>query len=254
MDLGVTDKTALVTGATSGIGRRIAATLSAEGARVIVAYHSAEEEATKLANELGGTDGRALAVRYALDDPESTTAVLAVAGDHWADVDIVVANAVRMMGRRRGRDVHFEDVPPAEWEPVIHQNLAPTVRLIQLLLPGMRRRGWGRIALMSSHIATDGHWGQEFYGAAKSGLHGFARSLSWDAAPDGVLVNVVCPGLTLTERALAGLPAELREQEARRTASGRLSTPAEVARVVAFICSAANGNMTGETITVAGGR
>jgi NAD(P)-dependent dehydrogenase (short-subunit alcohol dehydrogenase family) len=254
MDLGIADKTALVSGATSGIGKHIARVLAAEGARVVVAYFRQEEEAGKLANELGAADGRALAVRYDLADPEPTLAALAAAGDRWDEIDILVANAVRMMPRRRSPGTHFEEVSAAEWQPVVTENLVGAVRLTQLVLPGMRDRGWGRIALLSSHIAEDGHFGQEFYGAAKCGLHGFARSLSWDAGPSGVLVNVVSPGLTLTERALAGLPARLRDEEAKRTATGRLTMPEETAAVIAFVCSAANGNMTGETFTVAGGR
>jgi 3-oxoacyl-[acyl-carrier protein] reductase len=168
-------------------------------------------------------------------------------------VDVLVANAMRW-GRRRGPGERFEDVAPADWMPVIAENLAPTVRTTQLAVAGMRAAGWGRIALISSHVATDGHHGQEFYGAAKAGLHGFARSLAWDVGPDGVLVNVVCPGLTLTRRVSTGLPEAVRQRETARTASGQLSRAEDIAAAVVFLCSAANRNITGEVLTVAGGR
>jgi 3-oxoacyl-[acyl-carrier protein] reductase len=249
MRLGLAGKTVLVTGATGGIGREIARAFVAEGARVALGYRTNAEAADKLAAELGG----AVAVRYALDDHGSPATAVAEVRERWGDIDVFVANAMRW-GKRRPPEVHVEEVPPAEWEPVVAHNLAPVIRGAQLVLPGMRRRGWGRIALISSHVAVDGQRGQEFYGAVKAGLHGFARSLAWDAGPDGILVNVVAPGLTLTERVRTGLPAQVRDRETARTPTGRLSSAEEIANAVVFLCSDANGNITGETLTVAGGR
>jgi 3-oxoacyl-[acyl-carrier protein] reductase len=140
------------------------------------------------------------------------------------------------------------------WRPFLRDNLDQTVATALAVIPGMRRRGWGRIVLVSSHVTTDGRRGQEFYAAAKAALHGFCRSLAWDVGPDGILVNVVCPGLTTTEGVLTDLPAEVRDRERAHTPTGRLSTPEDVANTVVFLCSAANGNVSGETVTVAGGR
>jgi len=253
MDLGLSDRTVLVTGATGGIGQAVTRAFAAAGARVAIAYRSARETAEKLAADVEAMGVAALPVRYALDEPDSAARAVAAVEEHLGGVDVLVANAVRW-GRRREPGTHFDDVPTAEWEPVIAENLAPTIRTVQRVLPGMRRRGWGRVALISSHVAVDGLRGQEFYGAAKAGLHGFARSLAWDAGPDGVLVNVVCPGLTTTERVLTGLPVPIREREIGHTPTGRLSSPEDVAGAVVFLCSAANGNITAETLTVAGGR
>ncbi|QKW21685.1 SDR family oxidoreductase [Kitasatospora sp. NA04385] len=253
MDLGLRDRTVLVTGATGGIGRAVARAYAAEGARVAVAYRSGREEAEKLAAELGAADDRAFALPYDLEDPASPGRAVAAVAERWGALDVLVASAVRW-GRRRTPGTPFEEVPEEDWLPVVQQNLAPTIRTVQGAVAGMRARGWGRIVLISSHNALGGNRGQEFYGAAKAGLHGLARSLMWDLTGTDVLVNVVCPGLTTTDRVVTGLPEPVRTRESAATPSGRLSTPEEVARAVLYLGSAANGNVTGESLTVAGGR
>ncbi|MEV6210119.1 SDR family oxidoreductase [Kitasatospora sp. NPDC051914] len=253
MDLGLTGRTVLVTGASAGIGRHTARAFAAEGARVAITYRTGGERARALAEELGAAAGRALAVPYDLGEPSSVDAALAEVERCWGGVDVLVANALRR-GRRRPPGSRTEQVPAGEWQPLLRDNLEQTLRTVQLVLPGMRARGWGRVALLSSHLARDGAPGQEFYAAGKAALHGFARSLAWDAGPDGVLVNVVSPGLTRTDGVLADLPAEVRERETLRTPTGRLSTPDDVARTIAFLCSAANGNITGSVVDVSGGR
>jgi 3-oxoacyl-[acyl-carrier protein] reductase len=253
METNLAGRSVLITGATGGIGQAIARAFGAEGARVAVAYHEAKDAALRLAEELGSAEGRALAVHYALDRPGSPEQAVAEVTEAWGEVDILVANAMRW-GTRRTPGIVLEDVPAGEWEPVIGENLLPTVRTVQLAVPSMRRRGWGRIVLISSHIAADGRRGQEFYGAAKAGLHGFARSVAWDLGASGILVNVVAPGLTLTRRVAEGLPEAVRTGEQAATPTGRLSSPEDVANAVVFLCSSANGNITGEVLTVSGGR
>ncbi|WP_035847265.1 SDR family NAD(P)-dependent oxidoreductase [Kitasatospora azatica] len=253
MRLGLENRVVLVTGATSGIGREVARAFSREGAKVAVAYRNDQEAAERLAVELGGQRDDSFAVRYALDDPASPAHVVGAVEERWGRLDVLVANAVQW-GVRRTPGTHFENVPEQDWLPVVDGNLAPVIRTVQHAIPGMRSRGWGRIALISSHNALGGNRGQEFYGAAKAGLHGLTRSLMWDLGGDGVLVNVVCPGLTVTERMLAGLPQPVRDREIQATPTGRLSLPQDIADSVVFLCSEANGNITGESLTVAGGR
>ncbi|WP_328406272.1 SDR family oxidoreductase (plasmid) [Streptomyces sp. NBC_00390] len=253
MELGLAGRAVLVTGGSRGIGRAVARAFAAEGALTGITYHRDEEAARDLAQELGSAEGRALAVRYVLGEPDSATAAVLAIEKAWGRLDVVVANAAELGGRRRP-GVHCEDVPADEWQRLMDANLAGTLRTVQAGLPPMRRAGWGRIVLVSSHITRDGAPGQEFYGAAKAALHGFARSLTWDVSADGVLVNVVCPGLTLTQGVAADLPASVREGEAGRTPTRRLSTPEEVAAAVLFLGSPANGHINGEAITVAGGR
>ncbi|KMS77309.1 hypothetical protein ACM01_01365 [Streptomyces viridochromogenes] len=252
MDLGLTDRTVLVTGATRGIGRAVAHAMAAEGARVVVTYRRAKEAADLLVADLGGPD-RALAVRYALDEPDSLDEAVSEAARWRGSVDVLVANA-HQRAARRPPGTRFEDVPSAEWGASLSHNLAGTVRTAQQVLRGMRERGWGRIVLLSSHLATHGRSGQEVYGAGKAALHGLARSLAWETGPDGVLVNVVAPGLTLTEGVLEALPGAVREQERERTPTGRLSAPDAVAAAVVFLASGANANISGQVLHVDGGR
>ncbi|MFJ5712539.1 SDR family NAD(P)-dependent oxidoreductase [Streptomyces sp. NPDC093105] len=253
MDMGLEGRRVLVTGGSSGIGAAVARAYAAEGARVALTYREDRDAGERLARELGSGQGRAMAVRYSLGEPGTVESAVAEVGEAWGGVDVLVANAVRWAPRRAPGD-HFEDVAPHEWTAFLGDNLAPTLRTVQLAVAGMRERSWGRVVLMSSHVALDGHRGQEFYGAAKSALHGFARNLAWDVGPHGVLVNVVCPGLTTTERVRHGLPPEIRERERANTPTSRLSSPQDIAAMALFLGSAANGNTTGQVVTVAGGR
>ncbi|MFH8805347.1 SDR family NAD(P)-dependent oxidoreductase [Streptomyces sp. NPDC017936] len=253
MDMGLTGRRVLVTGGSSGIGAAIARAYAEEGARVALTYRGGGEAAERLARELGSDRDAVMATRYSLGEPDTVESTVATVTERWGGVDVLVANAVRWAPRRTP-GTRFEEVACGDWRGFLDDNLAPTLRTVQLVVAGMRARSWGRIVLISSHVALDGHRGQEFYGAAKSALHGFARSLAWDVGPDGVLVNVVCPGLTTTERVLTGLPDEIRERELRSTPTGRLSSPEDIAGAVLFLGSAANANTTGQILTVSGGR
>jgi 3-oxoacyl-[acyl-carrier protein] reductase len=252
MDLGLGDKRVLVTGGTGGIGRAIVHAFAAEGAHVAFTYRTSVDAASRLAASLGN-GARTLSVRYDLADAGSMASAVAQIDSAWGGVDVLVTAAVQWSTLGPFLEQPFDVAPEDAWLPLLRVNLEGHIRTVQHVLPGMRARRWGRIALLSSYHATEGTRGSEFYGAAKAGLHGFMRGLAWDAGADGVFVNAIAPGLTLTDQIRTRVTPERLAGEAARSPSGRLSTPEDVARVVTFVCSEANGNVTGEVIPVTGG-
>ncbi|MFI6850152.1 SDR family oxidoreductase [Kitasatospora sp. NBC_00085] len=250
MDLGLADKRVLVTGATRGIGRATAKAFAAEGARVAVTYLKSKEAADKLVEELGGAD-RASAHRYDLADPQSIAETVAAVEEAWGGVDVLVANAQTWVWMNPEDMVPYQEFPMDFWLGRYRENVEGHLWTVRQALGGMRERGFGRIVLLSSVTAMHGNPGSEIYSAAKASLHGFVRGLMWTG--DGVLANVVAPGGTITESLEAVDPA-LLEKAVAETPSGRLSTADEVARLIVFLGSAANGNTSGQVIHPAGGR
>lgn len=252
MDFGLDGRTVLVTGATGAIGSAVAEAFSAHGARVAIGYAQDKDGAQALADRLGGPAGGALAVRCRIGEPDAEESAFRTVQEAWGGVDVLV-DAAMAAGGLRPPGARFEDLPPREWEPFVSGNLAHTLRMVQLVLPGMRSAGWGRLVLVSSVVARIGKPGREFYGTVKSGLDGLLSSLVWDLQGSGVLANTVSPGLTLTP-AVAAMPAERRRAEEAITPTGRLTTPQDVAAAALFLGSAANGNITGQDLAVTGGR
>jgi 3-oxoacyl-[acyl-carrier protein] reductase len=255
MDLGLEDKRVLVTGGTRGIGRATALRFAAEGARVAITYHESAEVAAKLVADLGGPD-RALAVRYDLRDLATVESAVETVTGAFGGIDVLVANALWFRWGEPDDDLLFEDRDTDRWTARFRANTEGHMRTVQLVLGGMKENGWGRIVLLSSVTAFYGRSRSELYSSAKTAMHGFARSLMWTR--HGVLANVVAPGATMTESMAEILldPATkaLVDREIEQTPSGRLSEPDEVAKLIVFLGSAANGNVNGEIIHTAGGR
>lgn len=247
MDTGLSRRTALVTGGSRGIGRAVAEVLAAEGANVAITYRSDADAAGAVVAGIEADGGRALAVPMSLGDRDSVAAAARAAADAFGGVDVLVANAVQWPTQRpdEGR---FENIGADFWREMIAANVEGTVATVDAVLPAMRERGWGRIVLISSAVAEEGVPGPSPYGVAKSAYPGIARQLAWDAGRDGILVNVVGTGFTVTERNRERFGDDVREQVAVRTPSRRLSGPGDVAKLVVFLGSEANANITGETV------
>ncbi|MEW9549647.1 SDR family NAD(P)-dependent oxidoreductase [Nonomuraea sp. NPDC050783] len=232
----------LITGGSSGIGAATALAYAATGARVTITYNSGADRAAALVKRIEADGGQAAAVHLDLEDHATIAPAVAQAGP----VDALVANAVRW-GTIMPNSIPFEEVPAAEWSAALHANVVGNALLVRAALPGMRRRGFGRIVFVSSGAAEEGLPGPGPYGTAKMALHGMARALAWEAGRDGILVNVAVAGLTVTE-AERPVPAHVLDEIAARTPTRRLSTAEDLAALIVFLGSAANRNVTGELV------
>ncbi|GAA0364139.1 SDR family oxidoreductase [Actinoallomurus spadix] len=236
--LSLTGRTALVTGGAGGIGTAICADLAGLGARVVVA--DLDEDAAR-ATAAALPD--AVAERVDLADPASIDDLAGRVGR----ADVLVHNA--------GVSVvePFVDGDPASWDLMWKINLRAPMYLTRLLLPGMR--GWGRLVFISSDGARAGSGGEGAYAATKAGLFGLAKTLAREAARQGVTSNVVCPGPTDTpmQRAIAEHHPGLVDRLARQIPLRRIGRPADVAGLVAFLCTDRAGYITGQTLSVSGG-
>jgi NAD(P)-dependent dehydrogenase (short-subunit alcohol dehydrogenase family) len=214
---------------------------------VAITYHDNEDAARATAGAVEETGGSAMTLRLALEDPGSIAAGVNEVVARWRRIDVLVAGAVQWP-TDRAEGGRAEALPLDRWDEGLRVNLEGTIATINAVLPAMRAGGWGRIVLISSGVAEEGLPGPSPYGVAKSGLHGLARQLTWDVGRDGILVNVVAAGFTVTERNLSFFPDSVREQVAANTPSQRLSSPEEVASLITFLGSGANANLTGEIV------
>ncbi|GAA4454889.1 SDR family NAD(P)-dependent oxidoreductase [Phytohabitans houttuyneae] len=247
MDLGLNGRTVIVTGATGGIGRHIARGFAAEGARVVLTYHSGKEAAERLAGDLD-----AVAVRYALDEPDSAADLVREVLDRTGRIDVLVNNAVQWGGEALSEGP-FESLAEESWLSVVRPNVEGAIQLTRAVAPAMRERRFGRLVHISSSIATDGMAGGEYYGAAKAALHGFSRSVAFNLGRDGdILSNVVMPGLTRTDTN-GHIVDAAGDAYAAFSPLGRLLDAAEVAGTVVYLGSAANTGVNGQVVAVTGG-
>lgn len=248
MDLGIEGKTALVTGATQGIGKSVAKRFAAEGAKVALTYRGQKEKAEAVAAEIEKAGGRAIALYMDLGDDASIRACVAETERQLGGIDILINNATRYQefGRKGEK---FEDVSDDIWRPVLRHTIEGTYLLIQLALPHMRKNKWGRIVNTSSGIAERGFAGRGTYGASKAALHGLTFSLAKEVGPEGIFVNCVIPGLIPGDRTLDELPQAIRDNAARNSGIGRLLTADEIAMPILYLGSAANTAMTAQIVS-----
>jgi len=238
----LTGKTALVTGASGGIGRAIAVALHAQGAKVgLSGTRSAVLDA--LAGELGAG---ALPLPCDLGDPAATDALIGRAEAALGQVDILVNNAGLT---RDGLAMRMKD---DDWQAVLDVNLTAGFRLARAALRGMTRRRWGRIVGITSIVGVTGNPGQANYAASKAGMIGMSKALAAEVASRNVTVNCVAPGFIVTPMTDA-LADRQREELTRRIPAGRLGASEDVAACVVFLASEEAGYMTGQTLHVNGG-
>ena len=239
----LTGKTALVTGATGGIGGAIARALHAQGAHVVLSG-TREAVLKEVAAELGE---RTSTVVANLSDPESVDGLIAAAEEAaGAPVDILVANAGIT---RDGLMLRMKD---EDWEQVIKVNLESYFRLSRAALKGMMKRRWGRIIGITSVVGVTGNPGQANYAASKAGMIGFSKALAQEVASRNVTVNTVAPGFIASPMTDALNDAQ-REAILTKIPSGRLGTGDDVAAACVYLAGDAGAYVTGQTLHVNGG-
>ena len=230
-------KTALVTGASRGIGRAIAVELANAGASVVVGYRTGREEGEALAQEIGGR-----AVQADVSLPEEAARLVEEAGD----LDILVNNAGLT------RDGVLARMSDDDWRAVLETNLSSVFYTCRAVTRGMMKRRAGAIVNVSSIVGVHGNWGQANYAASKAGIIGFTKSLAQELGSRGVRANVVAPGYVKTQLTDV-IPQEARAKMLDLTPLGRLGEPENVAGAVRFLCSDEATFITGVVLLVDGG-
>jgi 3-oxoacyl-[acyl-carrier protein] reductase len=230
-------KTALVTGASRGIGRAIATELAEAGASVVLGYRTGRDEAESLAAEVGGR-----AVQADVASPEDAARLVEEAGD----VDILVNNAGLT------RDGLLARMSDDDWRVVIETNLSSVFYTCRAVCRPMMKRRAGAIVNVSSIVGVHGNWGQTNYAASKAGIIGFTKSLARELGSRNIRANVVAPGYVKTQLTDV-LPEEATQAMLQATPLGRLGEPADVAGAVRFLCSDEASFITGEVVLVDGG-
>ena len=238
-----TDRTtALVTGASRGIGRAIATRLAADGL-LVVGTATSDAGAAAIDAALGD-NGAGLVLR--IDDDEAAEAGVKDLLARFASPAVLVNNAGIT------RDNLLLRMSPAQWSAVVDANLNGLYRVTRPLLRGMMRARWGRIVNVSSVVARMGNAGQVNYAAAKAGIEGFTRALAQEVGSRGITVNAIAPGFIDTDMT-RGLTDDQREAMVGRTALGRMGAVEDVADAVSFLVSDGAGYITGEVLHVNGG-
>ncbi|KAF0171425.1 MAG: 3-oxoacyl-acyl-carrier protein reductase [Rhodobacteraceae bacterium] len=238
----LTGKTALVTGASGGIGGEIARALYAAGATVGLSG-TRIEPLQALAAELGA---RAQVLPCNLSDLAAVDELPKAAAAAMGSVDILVTNAGIT------RDNLFMRMSDEEWQSVIDVNLTATFRLCRGVLRGMMKARWGRIVNITSVVGHSGNPGQGNYAAAKAGVLAMSKSLAMEVASRNITVNCVAPGLietAMTEK----LNDEQRGRILRNVPAGRMGQPQEIAAGVLYLASGEAGYVTGTTLHINGG-
>jgi NAD(P)-dependent dehydrogenase (short-subunit alcohol dehydrogenase family) len=241
------DRTALVTGSTSGIGKATAIALAARGARVLVVGRN-EQRARDVVAEIEGGGGSAAYRLTTLSDLESALDLV-----QWATevgdghVDILINNAgVALLGPSSA-------ATEAEFDETFALNVKVPFFLVAALAPAMAERGWGSVVNVSTMVASFGQAGMAMYGASRAALELLTKAWAAEYGPSGVRVNAVAPGPTRTAL-MEAVPEEMVNQLAALAPAGRVARPAELAAAIVFLASDDASFVHGVTLAVDGGR
>jgi len=242
----VSDRVALVTGASRGIGRAIAVHLAAAGNAVAVNYRFRSDAADGVVSIIEAAGGRAIAVAADVGDADAVTQMVAEVGDTLGSVSILVNNA----------GITDDDLllrmKPEAWDRVIQTNLSSAYVCTRAVLRGMLKARWGRIISVTSVSGLSGNPGQANYAAAKAGLVGFTKSVAKEVGSRGITANAVAPGFIETDMT-NDLDEDTRAAILPAISVGRFGTSEDVATAVGYLASEAAAYVTGQVLVVDGG-
>ncbi len=239
-------QTAVVTGASRGIGRACAIELARAGANVVINYNTNEEAANSCKEEIEAAGVKALVVQADVSDSAQAKALIEAADAEFGQIDILVNNA----GVNRDRTV--QRMSADEWDEVIQTDLSSMFYCTNAVVTGMRERSYGRILNMASIIGQMGNLGQANYAAAKAGMIAFTKSAAKELARFNITVNAICPGFIETDM-VSALNDEIKQNLISNIPLGRFGTAEEVATTVRFLCT--EGSFyTGSQLSLNGGQ
>ncbi len=241
----MTEKVALVTGASRGIGRAIALQLAQEGFTV-VGTATSQAGADGISTAVADIDAKGRGMVLDVTDADQLTDVIASITREHGPIQVLINNAGIT------RDNLLLRMKDEEWSSIIETNLTSVFRVTRACLRGMMKARWGRIVNIGSVVGSTGNPGQANYAAAKAGMLGFTKSLAKEVGSRGITVNAVAPGFIDTDMTRE-LPQEQRQALLDVIPLGRLGEAEEIAHAVSFLCSDKAAYITGETLHVNGG-
>jgi 3-oxoacyl-(acyl-carrier-protein) reductase len=238
-------KTALVTGASRGIGKAIALELAREGAKVAVNYQSSDAKAQEVVDEMAKFGGEGILLKANLSDPKEARAMVRRAAETFGHLDVLVNNAGIT------RDKMLTRMTDEDWLEVIQTNLNGVFFCTSAAIPIMAEQSYGRIVNITSMNGQVGAVGQANYSASKGGIIAFTRTAALELAKSNIMVNCIAPGFTETDM-FAKVPAHMQAQIRGRIPLNRFAQPVEIAKAVIYLV--ADGDyVTGQTLSVNGG-
>lgn len=246
MNFDFSNKVALVTGSSSGIGAAIAKELASAGAAVAIHYRGNADGANAVASEIRNHGGTCELFQADVSSNDQAVDLVKQVQEKLGGLDILVNNAGTT------RDTLLMSMKEEEWDAVINTNLKSVYTVSKAAIRGMIKKRWGRIINITSVVGLRGQAGQSNYAASKAGIIGFTKSLAREVASRNITVNAVAPGFVPT--ALTDvLNDEHRAKIIAETPLGRMGTPEEIAWAVAFLAAERSGFVTGQVLTVDGG-
>jgi 3-oxoacyl-[acyl-carrier protein] reductase len=241
-------RVAVVTGASRGIGAAVARLLASRGMRVVVNYRSSHDEADDVVASITSAGGRAMAVPADVRDESAVLGMVEQVRSALGEVEVLVHNALIPYAVKS-----FDDISWDELGGKLEQEMRAAFVLTKAVVPGMTSRGYGRIVYLGTVLSRQPREGMIALGTSKAALSQFARYVALELGPRGITVNVVAPGPVDETTMAHAFDEEHKRRQAAQTALGRIASPDDVARAVAFYAGDDSGFITGTTAPVNGG-